>query len=143
MGKWIKERNSGKFPKVRGHHLLCLMNFHGLGYNKEFISNFKELLDKLSSHLMVLTAECDDICFSCPYREGSKCVKKADEELRLKEKDKKLLRRLDLELGAQISIHEARRRIKQRLSLSEVLKFCRDCEWLEGVCAEGFRKVWR
>ena len=69
--------------RLRAHHLLCLQGFQGYGYNKEFIQNLYEILQRFDTEpkleIQVIT-ECDDICMKCPYNKDNVCSKEPDSE---------------------------------------------------------------
>jgi hypothetical protein len=49
--------------RLRGHHLLCALNYSGSGYTPEFISNFDEVCAALSAGVPALLVWGDDsIC---------------------------------------------------------------------------------
>ena len=127
--------------KIRAHHLLCLLGFRGLGYNQEFIAVMRKVVERVrpnSVFPVTVIAERDIICAACPHNKEDKCMKKADSERKVKARDLEVLRRLGLEVGAQIPVAKAWARIKGSLSLKDLAEICRDCEWLAlGYCAEG------
>jgi len=131
--------------KIRAHHLLCLLGFRGLGYSQEFIAAMGKVVEKLSSNStfpITLVVECDFICASCPHNKGSKCLKEANSELKVKTQDLEVLHRLGFEVGAQMPAVEAGTRIKERLSFRDITEICLDCEWLElGHCAQGLERL--
>ncbi|MCL0077143.1 DUF1284 domain-containing protein [Dehalococcoidia bacterium] len=129
--------------KIRAHHLLCLLGFRGLGYNQEFITKMRKVVEKLDSNSTItLVVECDIICSSCPHHKGSKCLKDADSELKVKAQDLEVLMRLGFEAGAQMPVVKAWARIKERLSFNDIAEICRHCEWLElGYCVQGLERL--
>lgn len=66
------KKNSNSMSKVtthtirlRGHHLLCLLTYQGLGYNPAFIKQMDEIAHRLSSGDPAYLVEgVDDICGS-------------------------------------------------------------------------------
>jgi len=131
--------------KIRAHHLLCLLGFRSLGYSQEFITTMGKVVENLRSNStfpIILVAECDIICTSCPHNKGNKCLKEADSESKVKTRDLEVLHRLGFEAGAQIPAGKAWTRIKERLSFEHIAEICRDCEWLElGYCVEGLERL--
>jgi hypothetical protein len=76
--------------KIRAHHLLCILGFHGLGYSQEFATKMGEVVEKLhsdSTFPITLVDECDIICASCPQNVGGKCLGEADSESKIKTRD--------------------------------------------------------
>ncbi len=131
--------------KIRAHHLLCLLGFRSLGYSQEFITTMGKVVENLRSNStfpIILVAECDIICTSCPHNKGNKCLKEADSESKVKTRDLEVLHRLGFEAGAQIPAGKAWARMKERLSFNDMAEICRDCEWLElGYCVEGLERL--
>ena len=130
--------------RVRAHHLLCILGFRGLGYSEEFIATMGKVVKSLCSNStfpVILVAECDIICASCPHNKGSKCLKEANSESKVKTQDLEVLHRLSFEAGAQIPAGKVWAKIKERLSFKDMAEICRDCEWLElGYCAQGLEE---
>jgi hypothetical protein len=131
--------------KIRTHHLLCVLGFCGLGYSQEFISTMGKVVEKLRSNSafpIILVAECDIICASCPHNKGNKCLKETDSESKVKTRDLEVLHRLGFEVGAQMATGKAYAKIKERLSSGDIAEICRRCEWLElGHCVEGLERL--
>ncbi len=67
--------------RIRGHHLLCLQGFRGLGYNEEFIRRMGDVTRCLAGEpncpIEPITAP-DMICEVCPHnRDGRRKTAKA------------------------------------------------------------------
>ena len=127
--------------KLRGHHILCLHGFRGLGYSPEFVSNMWAVRDKLlgSPEMEVeVTTSPDDICSACPHLSAGRCARNGEEsETRTGEKDASILRRLALSPGEQIPSRELFLLAADRFAegLEDV---CSSCQWFpRGWCAEG------
>lgn len=133
--------------KIRPHHLLCVLGFHGLGYSEEFVSNMGKVAEELRSNStfhITLVVGCDAICESCPHNERGRCRKKKDSDLETRTMDFEMLQMLDLNSESQISIAEALGRIKERITLKDMAEFCHDCEWWKlRYCAEGLMNLKR
>ncbi len=130
---------------IRGHHLLCLLGFRGLGYSEEFVARMEEVAGKFRSDATVpitVLAGCDIICAACPHNKGNRCRKKAGSESRVRAKDLAVLRRLGFTPGAEISVGSVWQRIKERLTPGDIAKLCWRCQWRSlGYCAEGLEKL--
>jgi hypothetical protein len=101
-----------------------------------------EKLRSNSAFPIILVAECDIICASCPHNKGNKCLKEADSESKVKTRDLEVLHRLGFEVGAQVTANEAWTRIKERITSEDVGALCHDCEWWEsGYCVEGLERL--
>ena len=131
--------------KIRGHHLLCLLGFRGLGYSPEFVETmgkvFKEFHSDTTLPITVVT-ECDIICDSCPHKRDNTCQKKEGSAPRVKSKDATILKKLGFSAGSETTSGEAWRRVKERITAEDLTAMCRECEWLElGYCQEGLAKL--
>ena len=130
---------------IRAHHLLCILGFRGLGYSSEFIAMMGKVVGELNSNPtlpLVIGAECDIICASCPHKKGNKCLKKVGFECKVKTQDLAVLQKLGWETGSRISASNAWLRIKEKLTPENIAEICQDCEWLGlGYCADGLRSL--
>ncbi len=131
--------------EIRAHHLLCLLGFRGLGYSQQFIEKMGKVANALHSNStlpIIVLAECDVICSSCPHNKGNKCRKKRNSESRVRIKDLEVLRRLGLPVGAQISAAKAWERVEEKVTAKDLAEICSKCEWLDlGYCAEGLESL--
>ena len=127
--------------EIRAHHLLCLLGFRGLGYSPTFVEKMGKVAKELhlnSTFPITILTERDTICASCPHNKDNKCRKKPCSELKVKTRDLEVLQRLNLKTGAQISASTIWAKIKERLTLEDIVLICQGCEWLElGYCTEG------
>jgi len=119
--------------KLRGHHLLCLLTFRGLGYNPEFVENMKRVVRKFRSNpdlILTLTNRTDIICSACPFNKGNRCFKKEDSEKRTKTYDFKVMELFGFKEGEKIKIGQASKKIKNKIAPKDLSKICLGCEWL-------------
>lgn len=118
-----------KVIKLRGHHLICLHFFRGEGYDAEFVSNLKKVLERAEAGKEIeVCSGADDICKMCPYLKGDRCLQSRDAEAEIREMDRKAIELLKLETFKKVKWLD----IKERLP--EVLyewsgRFCRKCDW--------------
>ncbi len=129
--------------RLRGHHLLCLHGFRGLGYSPEFVSNMAaihERLRKFPSTVVEVGASPDDICSACPHISGAGCAKgEGDSELHIAEKDAAVLERLFLYPGDTLSAGTLFKRVASEFDGS-LAEFCPHCTWMAlGYCSDGLR----
>jgi hypothetical protein len=101
-----------------------------------------EKLRSNSTFPIILVAECDIICASCPHNRGSKCLKEADSESEVKTRDLEVLHRLGFEVGAQMAAGEAWTGIKERITSEDMTELCQECKWWElRYCAKGLERL--
>jgi hypothetical protein len=114
--------------ELRGHHLICLQFYKGLGYNKAFVENLNKVVEAWEKSPVVIVEGPDVVCKACPYLEGQVC-KLSD---KIPQKDRLALELLNLKTGCLIEKAEV------KTKLSKVWdewkhKACIDCLWKE-VC---------
>lgn len=130
-------------PRLRGHHLLCLHGFRGLGYSPEFIANMQAVKDRLLDSPAIeveVAVTPDDICSACPHLADNRCSKKEDSETRISAKDAEVLRRLSLSPGDRLTAGDLFARVAERCAggLSDL---CSSCNWYPlGWCEEGIKR---
>lgn len=127
---------------LRGHHLLCLLGFRGLGYSPQFIRAMAEVAAGLAASpppLVEALAGPDVLCRSCPHLGPAGCRKQGlASEARVEEHDRRALGRLKLDPGQRLSWGEVKERIGRLVPAQALGEICRDCEWLGlGYCREG------
>lgn len=133
---------------IRAHHLLCLLGFHGLGYNKEFIRKMTQVKLKLEtkSNLPIkILNSCDEICTACPYEKNGYCQKGEYSKNRVKDMDNKVLSALGLKSGEIIPNGKLLQLINKKInSFSVIVKICGMCGWRE-TCTYyiDLREKWR
>ena len=123
---------------LRGHHLLCLYGFRGLGYNEEFVDNLANVLNSLRINLkqeLTLTDQADGICMSCPHCKDNHCLNK---QLKPIELDRKILLKIGLIPGVRLRADKAFALIKRNISSDDLPQLCGKCQWSGlGHCAQG------
>lgn len=128
---------------LRGHHLLCLHGFRGLGYSPEFVENMRQVHDLLrespETEVKVLTSP-DDICSACPHLAHGNCAKNGDEsERRISDKDSEILGRLTLSPGSVLSAYKLFSLATEEFG-GRMEEVCSSCSWFPmGWCEEGIR----
>lgn len=131
--------------RLRGHHILCLHGFRGLGYSPEFVSNMRQVRDRLLDSPETeaeLTISPDDICSACPHLSDAHCAKRGEEsESRIRAKDAAILSRLSLSPGDRMPARELFALTAQRFS-GGIDDVCSSCRWFPlGWCADGIRTM--
>lgn len=129
--------------RIRGHHLLCLHGFRGLGYSPEFVDNMRCILDQLqkSSQMKIEVLDSpDDICSKCPHLSDSRCQKDGrDIEVEIGAKDASVLGRLSLNPGTVVTSGELFD-LTARIFSGGIEALCASCSWYElGWCEAGVK----
>jgi uncharacterized protein len=123
--------------RFRPHHFMCTLAFKGKGYSLGFIKNYKKIFDHLDKNedtLIQVVEYMDDICSVCPNKIDEIICKTQEKISNLDREHKEILR---LKTGEYISWEDAKKRIKQHMSIEKFHDACRDCSWKKyGVCEE-------
>ena len=131
---------------IRGHHLLCMLGFKGLGYSSAFVRNMRLIVDRVRGNpatALVLTTECDGICRACPYQQDGNCAKPRTGKRRPADADRALLSHLGWAPNTHTTAGEAYQRIATCVDTGDLGRlFCRSCSWLEeGFCVAGLAEL--
>jgi len=126
---------------LRGHHLLCLYGFRGLGYDEDFVRNMADLLQRLNrrpDQLVLVGETADDICQACPHLQNGGCAKRGEEsEGSIRTHDDRILQRLGIEAGQVLPAWELFRKVERLISPEDLSGLCEGCQWLAlGYCRE-------
>ena len=128
--------------KLRGHHLLCVFGFDGLGYDRRFVRNMHAITRAFFSQAdrSVLVVEgCDDICAACPRMDSGGCARPG--EGIVAERDRAVLARLDLKVGSRYRAAALVRAVVSRVRPEALDAICEGCEWLAGgYCRDGIER---
>ncbi len=123
-------------PKLRGHHLICFHFFSGKGYNREFVENLRNTLEKIAEFGVEVSHGADDVCSRCPHLKGGICSYSDHSHDEIMEMDKFALRLLKETSGSKAKWHVIKQRIPEIFPLW-LGKYCKKCLW-EDVCEEDF-----
>lgn len=131
---------------LRGHHLICIPGFRGLGYSDSFIANLSDLkegLEKKPETWIEVVEGPDDICQACPHLDSCGCRKdgpRSEEEIRLR--DREVLKRLGLEPGIKQSWSSIMDRVASSFSPAVLEKLCFGCPWFSlGYCQDALIRL--
>ncbi len=121
---------------LRGHHVLCLQQFKGLGYSPEFVANLAELISRLRGQpdaAVRLADSADAICAACPHLVDGSCQDDGtDAERRRGEQDRLALGMLGLRPGDVVSWREIIARLRSMGNAAAQQAVCGECRWLRG-----------
>lgn len=116
-------RDLKEVVKIRPHHLLCILNFQGLGYSTEFVEklrNVKNAIDDNSIILKLVEGQ-DDICKTCPN--SSKCSMMNYTRVL----DKKVMVATELEYGIEYEAAKVMDIVKKNISWNILNMICENC----------------
>jgi hypothetical protein len=121
-------------PVLRGHHLICLQFFSGEGYDRTFIENLEDTLEKAKSEGLEIRTGGDDVCRECRYLKDGVCRHTENAEAEIQEMDRKALTLLGLSAGTSVTWHSITSRVPD-IFADWFREYCVDCEWLP-VCGK-------
>lgn len=132
---------------MRGHHLLCILTFEGVGYNACFTDNFVKIVERLSAgEEVVIVAGPDDICKPVMAEGDSHC-----RLARVDRRDDHALKAVSALIGRQLSpgstVHLNARTVEALRSsfvAGTIREACDGCEWHDlcsRIAVDGFDRV--
>ncbi len=126
--------------RLRGHHLLCLLGYRGMGYSPEYVENMTQIhraLRNAPDTTVLLVSGSDDLCDRFPTSQPSHC-----NESRVHARDNAVIGKLHLGVGQPATWAEIQQRIKESVEPSDITTLCSTCSWRSyGVCEEGIRSI--
>lgn len=133
--------------KLRGHTLLCLQGFRGLGYSSGFVENLSRIHNELRTNnetpVEVLDT-IDAVCEACPHesRTTGCTLNGAQTEAAIQAQDRLVLKLLGLRPGESVTWKELLRRISIHVSGDDLPTICGQCRWLSlGYCSSGIDQL--
>ncbi len=121
--------------QFRPHHFQCTLGFEGKGYSPHFISNYQKIVDLITNdpHTPIqIINKLDSICSACPHQTHQGFCQKQDFISRL---DAAHAQILGLEDQQVITWFEAKKRIKQHMTIEKFHSACQGCPWkVYGMC---------
>jgi hypothetical protein len=133
--------------KLRGHHLLCLLPYIGLGYTPAFIENFNAIVDSINRGVPIeITDGPDAICKALhagEHREFDDCPTAAAAE-----RDRRALLQITEHLNTPITSGATLTltpdmvvRLRALFAKGAIRHACADCEWHDictGIAARDY-----
>ncbi|MBB6283658.1 MULTISPECIES: DUF1284 domain-containing protein [Geobacillus] len=134
--------------RLRGHHLLCVHGFRGMGYSPSFVEKMWEIVkrirDEEDDFPIEVVAALDEACVACPHHGETTCEAGPNSDDHVRSLDGNVIRHLGLEAGKVYQKSELIRRTAEMVEPDDLDHLCRHCSWLPyGVCKEGIANVRR
>lgn len=131
---------------LRGHHLLCVHGFRGMGYSPEFVKKMesivKDIRDPEQDFYIKVVAAFDDACMSCPHRGLEICEASEGSNEHVLSMDGKIIRHLGLEPGESYLKSQLVKLTSEKVEPDDLDYLCKNCSWLQyGVCKEGIAEL--
>lgn len=125
----------------RPHHFLCTLSFQGRGYSPQFVENYAQIVENLQKNeetLIQVVTHKDSICKACPHLSANGC----STEEKVRALDKRHAHILNLKAEDQVSWKEAKKRLKDHMTLENFHLACAGCEWkVWGVCEASLKAL--
>jgi len=126
--------------RLRGHHLLCLLGYRGMGYSEEYVRNMTDIYERLRQGpqtVIEIVAGRDALCEAFPCTLPNHC-----EDANLYDRDQTILTALALAPGDTVTWATILSRVAADIHGSDVERFCSTCSWRAyGVCEEGIERI--
>jgi len=131
--------------KIRGHHLLCLQGFRGLGYNDEFVQKMKKIkriLENFPYMKIKIVNQTDTICKACPHQEFNRCKFSIQSNNNVIKMDNMVFEILGIKPGTELSYLEILKLLASKIKKEDLLEICANCQWISlGYCIEGISTI--
>ncbi|NGM83890.1 DUF1284 domain-containing protein [Paenibacillus sp. 7124] len=125
--------------RLRGHHLLCLLGYRGMGYSADFCVNMTGIYETLRTKpdtRIEIVKGVDDICRAYPPDKENHC------DGTVHELDQAVLAKLGLVPGFRGEWQEVCGYVARQVEPSDIENLCVTCPWKSyGVCQEGVQLV--
>ena len=125
---------------LRGHHLLCLVGYRGMGYSEEYVENMTRIHRQLRARpttLVRLVKGIDHLCEKYPNSGEYHCL---SEEIF--NQDAYIAEKLGIQIGQLVPWFEVERRLKKYIQPTDLATICETCSWRSyGVCEEGMERI--
>lgn len=123
----------------RSHHFLCTLGFEGKGYSPDFVKNYTDVKEALQNNEELpirVTPQLDSVCVACPHHREDGC----ETEEKIRALDDRHSRVLRLSPGDVLTWAEAKRRIKEYMTLAAFHEACQGCQWKSlGICEKALK----
>ncbi|WP_338754185.1 DUF1284 domain-containing protein [Bacillus sp. FJAT-52991] len=132
--------------QMRGHHLLCVHGFRGMGYSEEFIGTMtkivKDIRNEQKDFPIRVVVGFDEACFSCPNKGETICEASPTSQEHVTALDKNVIHHLGLEENRVYLKSDIIKRTVEKVHPEDLQFLCKGCSWLSaGVCKEGIRQL--
>ncbi|WP_219837829.1 DUF1284 domain-containing protein [Paenibacillus sp. R14(2021)] len=125
---------------LRGHHLLCLLGFRGMGYSAEFAANMTKVYNELRERPetpITIIAGPDDLCACFPADAEPHCHNAS-----VASQDARVLEKLGYEVGLTMPWSAVIERVRHQVEPEAINEMCVTCQWRTyGVCEAGVRTI--
>ena len=116
---------------IRPHHILCVQNYVGYGYNEDFTSHMDRITKELVQNPQIIIQEgCDDICNACPHNIDNTCHS-LDKVRRM---DSLVNKACDIDYNEIYNWNDLEDRARKRIFDTKAFDdICNTCQWYD-IC---------
>ncbi|NMD71155.1 DUF1284 domain-containing protein [Bacillus sp. DNRA2] len=131
---------------LRGHHLLCVQGFQGMGYSDYFVVKMNEIVNELRDEELdfpiTVVAGFDNACMACPNRGERVCEASIGSQKHVLSMDIKVLNHLGLMVGKKYQKSKLMELVAMKVKPDDLDFLCKGCSWLQyGVCKQGILEL--
>lgn len=131
---------------LRGHHLLCVHGFRGMGYSPAFVEKMRAIVGRIRDIQADFPIEVvrgfDETCLVCPNKGAKKCEATRDSEAHVQALDHNVISHLGIEANHTYLKSELVALTKEKVVPDDLDRLCAGCSWLPyGVCKEGIAQL--
>lgn len=135
-----------KYMFLRGHHLLCIQGFRGMGYDEDFVKNMGEIVKEIQNENLDfpirVVAGFDNACMSCPNRGERICEANEGSQKHVLSMDMKVINHLGLIVGKNYQKTVLLKLVASKVEPDDLDFLCKGCSWLQyGLCKDGIAKM--
>jgi uncharacterized protein len=127
---------------LRGHHLLCVHGFQGMGYSPDFVIKMRGIVEQIRDDqldfMIQVVADLDDTCGACPHKGKTTCEASEGSNEHVLTLDRNVIHQLGLVDGATYQKSFLVQLTAEKVKPDDLDHLCNGCSWLSyGVCKEG------
>jgi uncharacterized protein len=127
---------------MRGHHLLCVHGFKGMGYSETFVEKMTDIVadvrDSGKDFDIRVVAGFDEACLACPHKGETLCSGNVKSNNKVMGLDRRTIEHLGLKTGGVYQKSYLVKLTAEKVEPDDLDHICMGCSWLEyGVCKEG------
>lgn len=124
---------------LRGHHLLCVHGFRGMGYSPDFVEKMTEIVEEIRNETLDYPIQVviglDETCSFCPHKGDGVCNQSQTHVIGL---DTNVTKHLGIKHGEIYQKSELMSMVARHVDPDDLDVLCKGCSWLRyGVCKEG------
>lgn len=127
---------------LRGHHLLCVHGFRGMGYSPDFVEKMSSVVEQIRDDEIdfpiKVVAALDETCGYCPHHGKTTCEASTGSNEHVLTMDYNVIHQLGLVEGAVYDKSFLVELTVEKVQPDDLDHLCKGCSWLSyGVCKDG------